>query len=194
MEEKSTVLVCGTDVLHPIAKRGEVALESVLGNDDGAAAIVGMEGERGGVAETAVEEEDDVVVGIVDETEGADATGFETEVTHHPLGRSKREFARCALTLRDQDILEPMLDVVDGEVVVAREADEIVLVALVVSHKNVLTMHTAVVVPPAFGLLDGFAFWVVVGSERDIVFLQIAQHFLLALGYDFAVGHANGGR
>ena len=164
-------------------------MESVLGDDDGAAAVVGMEGERGGVAKAAVEEKDDVVVGIVDEAEGADTTGFETEIAHHTFGRSKREFARCALTLRDQDILEPMLDVVDSKIVVAREADEIVLVALVVSHKNVLTMHTAVIVPPAFGLLDGFAFGVVVGGERDIVFLQIAQHFLLAVGYDFKVVH-----
>lgn len=194
MEEKSTVLVCGTDVLHPIAEGGEVALESVLGNDDGAATVVGMEGERGGVAKAAVEEKDDVVVGIVDETEGADATGFEPEVTHHSFGRGKGEFARCTLTLRDQDILEPMLDVVDGEVVVAGEADEIVLVALVIAHENVLAMHAAVVVPPAFCLLDGFALGVVVGSEGDIVLLQVAEHFLLTRRYDFAVGHANGGR
>ena len=128
-----------------------------------------------------------MVFGVVDESERADTSGFETKVAHHPFGRSKREFAGRFETLRDEDILEPMLDVVNRQIVVAGETDEVMLVALVVAHEDVLTMHTPVVVPPTLGFLDGLALGVIVSRERDVMFVQIAEDFFLPLGNDFVI-------
>lgn len=128
-----------------------------------------------------------MVVGVVDETEGADRAGFETEVTHHPFGRGEREFAGGFETLRDKDILEPMLDVMDREIVVAREADEVVLVAFVVAHEDVFAMDGTIIVPPTFRLLDGLALGVIVGRERNVVFVQIAEDALLTVGNTLVV-------
>lgn len=73
------------DVLDLVAERSEKALKSVLGDDDRTAAIVRVERERGCIFETAVKEEDDMTFGIIDESERADATGFQTEIAHHPF-------------------------------------------------------------------------------------------------------------
>ena len=91
--------------------------------------------------------------------------------------------------MRDEHILEPMLDVVYRQIVVALEADEVVLVALVVAHEYVLAMHAPVVVPPALGFLNRLAFRVIVGREGDVMFAQIAQHALLTFGYYLVVIH-----
>ena len=54
------------------------------------------------------------------------------------------------------------------------------LVALVVSEKEVLAMHAPVVFPPPFGLFNGFALRVVVHGKGDIVFVQEVEYNLLA--------------
>ena len=77
-------------ILYRITYCREVLLKSVLGDDDCAAAVVGMERERRGIFQTAVEEENDVVVGVVNKPERADRTRFQPQITHHPFGRSKR--------------------------------------------------------------------------------------------------------
>ena len=82
-----------------------------------------------------------------------------------------------------------MLDVMNRQIIVAGEADEVMLVAFVIAHEDVLAMHTPVVMPPPFGFLDGFSFGVIVGRERDVVFVQIAQNFFLPIGYDLVVIH-----
>ena len=74
------------DVLDFVAERSEKALKSVLGDDDRSAAIVRVERERGGIFETAVKEENDMTLGIIDESERADATGFQAEIAHHSFG------------------------------------------------------------------------------------------------------------
>ena len=51
-----------------------------------------------------------------------------------------------------------MFQVVDGEVVVAVEAYEIMAVAFVVAEEEVLAVNAAIVLPPSFRFLDGFAF------------------------------------
>ena len=160
-------------ILHGIADGGEVVLKSVLGDDDCAAAVVGMERERRGVFQTAVEEENDVVVCVVNKPERADRTRFQTQITHHPFGRSKRQFAGGFLALGDENLLQPMLYVMNRQVFVARETDEVMLVALVIAHEDVLAMHRPVVMPPTLRLLDGLAFGVVIGREGDVMVLQI---------------------
>ena len=85
-----------------------------------------------------------------------------------------------------------MFDVMNSEVVVAWEADEIVLVTFVVAHEDVLAMHAAVIVPPTFGFLDGLTFGVVVGGEGYVVLCEIAKHPLLAVGDNFEIKHIVG--
>ena len=77
----------GLDILHCVADGSEVLPESLLRDNDRASAVVGMEGERGGILETAVEEENDMMVSIIDESERTDRTGFESQIAHHPFGR-----------------------------------------------------------------------------------------------------------
>ena len=64
----------------------------------------------------------------------------------------------------------------DVEVVVAMERDEIMLVALMVAHEDVLAMHGAVIAPPALSLLYGLALGVIINSKRNVVAAQIRQH------------------
>ena len=78
--------LCCPDVLDLVGEGVEVAPERVLGDDNRSAAVVGMEAQRRSVPEAAVEEEDDMRIRIVDQPEGADAAGFESEITHHPFG------------------------------------------------------------------------------------------------------------
>ena len=123
-----------------------------------------------------------MVVRVVNESERTDATRLQSQIVHHPFRRSEGQFAGSFQALGNQHILEPMLNVVNRQIVVAGEADQVVLIALVVAHKNVLAMHTPVVVPPPFGFLYRLAFRVIVRSERDVMLLQIAQHTLLPIG------------
>ena len=174
-------------ILYGIADGGEVLLKSVLGDDDCAAAVVGMERERRGIFQTAVEKENDVVVGVVNKPERADRTRFQAQITHHPFGRSKRQFAGGFLALGDENLLQPMLYIMDRQVFVARETDEVMPVALVIAHEDVLAMHRPVVMPPTLRLLDGLAFGVVIGREGDVMVLQIPQHFLLPLGNNLVI-------
>lgn len=78
-----------------------------------------------------------------------------------------------------------MFQVVDGEVVVAVEAYEIMAVALVVAEEEVLAVHAAIVFPPAFCLLYGFAFGMVVAAEWNVVFLKVVENLFLSFGYLF---------
>ena len=82
-----------------------------------------------------------------------------------------------------------MLDVMNRQIVVARETNQVMLVTLVIAHENVLAMYTPVVVPPPFGFLNRLAFRVIVGREGNVVFVQIAQHAFLSIRYDLVVIH-----
>ena len=62
---------------------------------------------------------------IVNQSKRTDATGFKTQITHHPFGRSKRQFAGGFLALGDENLLQPMLYVMNRQVFVARETDEV---------------------------------------------------------------------
>jgi hypothetical protein len=68
------------------------------------------------------------------------------------------------------------------EVVVAMEANEIVLVAFMVAHKDVLAMHGTIIVPPAFSFLNGFAFRMFVAREGNVVLPEETQNLFLSFG------------
>ena len=190
MHEKNRSISRRINIFNLIADAGQVLLESVLRDHYRSATVVGVERERGSLLQTAIEKEDDMMVGIVDESERTDASGFKSQVSHHPFGRSEREFAGRLEALRNKHVLEPMLDVVNRQVIIAREAYQVMLIALMIAHEDILTMHTPVVMPPAFGFLYGFAFGVIVSCERNVMFVQIAQHFLLPIGYNIVVIHS----
>ena len=114
-----------------------------------------------------------MVFSVVDQTEGANATGFESEVFEHTFGAGEGKFARGVLACGKERSFKALLEVVDGQVVLAVEADEVMLRTLVVAHEDVLAMHTAVVLPPALGLLDSLAFGVVVAGVRYLMLSEV---------------------
>ena len=89
----------GLNILHCVADGSEVLPERLLRDNDRASAVIRVERERRGILETAVEEENDMMVSIIDESERTDRTGFESQIAHHPFGLSKRQFAGCFLAL-----------------------------------------------------------------------------------------------
>ena len=114
-----------------------------------------------------------MVVCIIDKTERADAAWFESEVLEHAFGAGKGEFARGVLACGKERSFEALLQVVDSQVMVAVKADEVMLGTLVVAHEDILAMHTAIVLPPAFGLLDGLALGVVVAFKRYLMLSEV---------------------
>ena len=159
------------EILDWVANSGEVLAERLLGDNDRASAVIGVEREGGCILETAIEEEDDMMIGIIDESKRTDRTGFKPQIAHHPFGRSKRQFAGSFLALRDENILEPVLNIMDGEIVIARETDEVMLVHFMIAHEDVFAMNRAIVMPPPLGLLNRFSLRVIIRSERDMMVL-----------------------
>ena len=49
-----------------------------------------------------------------------------------------------------------------------------------IAHKDILAVHATIIFPPAFRLLNGFAFGVVVAGVRYLMLCQICQYFLLS--------------
>ena len=148
-----------------------------------------MEGERLGLLEVRIEEEDDVMLLVIDQSEGRDATWFEAEVLHHSLGRGEAELAGRVKAGGHEALLEAMLHVVDVHVMVAMEADEVVLVAFVIAEEKILAVDAAIVFPPALGFLDGLAFGVAVAGVRDVMLVEPREDFLCALADKFIVLH-----
>ena len=79
-------LFAGMEVLYGITDGGEVLLERLLRDNDRAAAVIGVKRERGSFLQTAVEEKDYMVIGIINESERTNRAGFEAQIAHHPFG------------------------------------------------------------------------------------------------------------
>ena len=69
-----------------IAYAFEIAVEGFVGDDYCACAIVGMEREGWSIAKSLIEKEMDMMVGIVDESEGRYAAWLQAQVLLHTLG------------------------------------------------------------------------------------------------------------
>ena len=110
-----------------------------------------------------VKEHMHMVLRVVDESERGHGARSHAQIFHQSRFRGEAQLA----------LMQLFLDVVDVHVLVAVEADQIVLVALVVAEEEVLAMDRAVVVPPALGLLDGLAFGMSVVGVGDVMFLEI---------------------
>jgi hypothetical protein len=150
-----------------------VAWEVLALDDYRTPAIVRVKTERWSLQEVLVKEEDHVVVCIVDQTKWADTTGFESEVFEHTLGASKGEFARGVLACGEKCSFKALLQVVDSQVMLAVKAYEVVLGTLVIAHEDIFAMHAAIVLPPAFGLLDGLTLRVVVAFKRYLMLSEV---------------------
>ena len=173
MHEKNRSISRRIDIFNLIAHTGQVLLESVLRDHYRSATVVGVERERGSLLQTAVQKEDDMMVGIVDESERTDASGFKSQVSHHPFGRSEREFAGRLEALRNKHVLEPMLDIMYRQVIIAREAYQVMLIALMIAHEDILTMHTTIILPPTLCFLYGLAFRMIITFKWNIVLSKI---------------------
>ena len=116
------------------------------------------------------------MLGIVDESEWRDAARFEPQIAHHALRRGETEFARSGFPCCLQLLFEAMLQVVDVQIVVAIEADEVMLIPFVVAQKDVFAMHTTVILPPLLGFFDGFPFGMCIAREWDIMGKKPLKH------------------
>ena len=133
------------DPLVGVACGAHVADEVVEADVKRGAVVVGMEGEVGVVLQVLVEEDVNVVLGIVDKSEGADGACLQTKIfVHAPLG------GEAHLSL-----MQYVLKVVNGHIVVALEDDEVVAVALVVAEEEVLAMGARQVAPVGAPVVDG---------------------------------------
>ena len=107
-----------------------------------------MERECGGLPQIIIKEEMDVVVSVIDESERRHTARLKTQITHHALWRGKRKLAARGKSLRNQRLLEAMLQVMDVKVMVTMKAYEIMTVSLMVTEKEILTVNAAVIMPP----------------------------------------------
>ena len=116
-----------------------------------------------------------VVFRVVDKAERRHGTRFEPQVAFHALRRGEGEFA----------LPQSAFQIVNRQRAVAVETDQIMTGALVVAEEEVLAVHAAIVFPPAFCLLYGFAFGMVVAAEWNVVFFKVVENLFLSFGYLF---------
>ena len=109
------------------------------------------------IKQASIEEEVYMMLPVVDESEGRDAARFEPKVLHHAFWRSKRELSTRGFPLRLKCCFESSLEVVNVQIMVTMEADEVVLVAFMVSHDDVLAVNGTVLTPPTFRLFECLA-------------------------------------
>ena len=121
------------------------SFEILAFHDERGGVDAGMETDALGILQLFVEEEMHMVLGVVDESEGGHGTGLHAEVFHQARFRGEAQLA----------LMQLLFDVVDVHVLVAIEADQIMLVALVVAEEEVLAVLGIVPCPVLFGNLDG---------------------------------------
>jgi hypothetical protein len=64
------------------------------------------------------------------------------------------------------------------------EANQVVLIAFVVAHEDVLAVHRTIILPPPLSLLNGFALRVVVTSEGNVVLSQVSEDSFLSFRHN----------
>ena len=117
-----------------------------------------MEAEVRGLEEVLVEEDAYVVVGVVDEGEGADGSGRDAEVTLQAVLGGEGELA----------LVKAMLDGMDVHRAVAGEDNEVVTVALVIAEEEVLTEVDVAVTEDFAGYVEGGEWGMLDVVEGDV--------------------------
>ena len=134
------------------------ANEAVKGEGQGGCVDAGMEAEVGEVAEIFVEKDAYVMLGVVDEGEGADGAGRDAEVTLQAVLGCEGELA----------LVEAMLDGMDVHRAVAGEDDEVVTVALVIAEEEVLAEVDVAVTEDFAGYVEGGEWGMLDVVEGDV--------------------------
>jgi hypothetical protein len=190
-KHKTTTLI-EPQILIFVAHCGKISLEVRQRNHNRSAAIVGVKRERLAVGipvvpiveQSRIKEKLHMMFAVVDEAEGRNTSRLKAKIPHHPFGRSKRKLSARRFALRLQRLLQASLQVVDVQVVVAMEANQVVLIAFVVAHEDVLAVHRTIILPPSLSLLNGFALRVVVTSEGNVVLSQIGKDSFLSFRHN----------
>ena len=117
-----------------------------------------MEAEVRGLEEVLVEKDAYVMLGVVDEGEGGDGSGRDTEVTLQAALGGEGELA----------LVEAMLDGMDVHRAVAGEDDEVVLVALVIAKEQVLAEVDVAVTEDFAGYVEGGEWGMLDVVEGDV--------------------------
>ena len=164
------------DVFEGVAHDAQIAFEVLPLYHHSAPAVVGVERESASVLQVRVEEEMHGILRVVDESERRHASRLQSEILHHSLSRSEREFAARRQATRHESLFQLVLKVMYVEVVVTVEAYKIMLVALVVAEKQILAVHAAIIFPPLLSLLNGLALRMIVVGEWYVVLAQVAEH------------------
>ena len=134
-----------------------------------------MEAEVRGLEEVLVEKDAYMVVGVVDEGEGGDGAGCDTEVTLQAAFGGEGEFA----------LVEAMLDGMDVHRAVAGEDDEVVLVALMIAEEEALTEVNVAVTEDFAGYIEGGEWGMLDVVEGDV---ETAQEVVEWGGADHEAG------
>ena len=103
-----------------------------------------------------------MVLRVVDESERGHGARSHAQIFHQSRFRGEAQLA----------LMQLFLDVVDVHVLVAVEADQIVLVALVVAEEEVLAVLGVMPCPVLLGNLDGRGGRVLQILVRDVQFIQ----------------------
>ena len=143
-------------------------MEHLLRDNHSARIVVGMERERRHIAQIGIEEQMDVMLRIVHQSERRHRAGAQAQITLHTLLRSERELA----------LMQAMLQIVDGQRLLAVEDHQIVAVALMVAEKEVFTVLRAILAPIFAGNLDGRSLGMVVNAVLYVVRSQKIIHLL----------------
>ena len=136
--------------------------------------VVGVEAHFLGVEEVAVDEEGDLVIGVVHQCEERHTAGLHAEVAHHTFGAGEGEFA----------LVKAVFHVVDVHGETRVHDDKVVAVALVVAEEEVLAEGGTFATVELRSNLDGRCLGVLVVVERDahalegFVYLWLAYHEL----------------
>lgn len=130
-----------------------------------------METQKGCVGKVFVDEEMYVMGLVVDESERGDTAREQPEVFFHSGFGGKTQLA----------LMQTVLQIVDVHLMAALEDDEIVLVSLVVSEKQVLAMGGVELLPVTDGFLDGWDGRMEIDVECNAKAFQSVDDFLLTL-------------
>ena len=117
-----------------------------------------MEAEVRGLEEVLVEEDAYVMGGVVDESEGGDGSGRDTEVTLQAVLGGEGEFA----------LVEAMLDGMNVHRAVAGKDDEVVTVALVIAEEEVLAEVDVAIMEDFAGYVEGGEWGMLDVVEGDV--------------------------
>ena len=96
------------------------------------------------VLQVLVKEDIDVMLGIVNQSEGTDGAGLQAEIFFHaPFGSQTK-----------LPLMEQMFQIVDAHIVVALKDNQIMSVSLVITEEEVLAMSTRETAPKRAAILN----------------------------------------